>query len=251
MAREVVATYADAATARAAFEDVLATGHPRDRMQLDLGGTRAVRLEAREDQDRAGMRGALTGMGVGAVIGALVAIILGLIPTVGWVLGNDPSGSIIGSAFAGALLGFAAGGLGRGVRSQPPPVTAPEGERGPATVRVDVEDAELSTVANVLRRHRPTELRLPEERPAFEPVGPRPAEPGAGSRVLDLDMARRQVRPEREPAEREPARSEEYELREDPLSRQVRDEPGPNIRRGHVNIDRPPMEGEEEEEPQR
>jgi hypothetical protein len=117
--------------------------------------------------DVSGAEGAGFGAAVGGVTGAVAALAGLFIPGVGPIIAAGPLVALLGGA-TGAVVGAAAGAVTGGITASLVHLGVPEDEagyyaesvrRGGALVTVTVHnDADDTTVTNILRRHNPVDL---------------------------------------------------------------------------------------------
>ena len=172
MARTVVGLYDNVSQARDALQELVDAGFKRDNINF-VANAAAEEAEVRPYFDDDGKyrdndelttsEGAAAGAGIGATVGGLGGLLMGLgllaVPGVGPALAAGP----IASALVGAGIGAAAGGLsGALVNNGVPEADADyyaEGvRRGGALVSLTVEDNEADKAQSVMNAHNPVNI---------------------------------------------------------------------------------------------
>lgn len=164
MAKIVVGMFDKLQDAHDAVEDLVRNGFKRDQISLVAGDKEGKLKDYAADKGGKDIsQGAAGGAGIGAVIGGLGGLLVGLglltIPGVGPVLAAGP----LVSALAGAGIGAATGGLvGALVDAGIPDERAKmydEGvRRGATLVTVNSEDHMADQAADILNRHNPMDV---------------------------------------------------------------------------------------------
>lgn len=177
MAKTVVGLYDNLTQAQRVVQDLVDQGFSRDNISLVANASASdyqryfdddgqyVTDDHREEtrDDMTSGEGAAAGAGIGATIGGIGGLLMGLgllaIPGVGPALAAGP----IASALVGAGIGAAAGGLaGALVNSGVPEEEAhnyAEGvRRGGSLVMIRTDDTRATEAANIMNRYRPVDI---------------------------------------------------------------------------------------------
>lgn len=161
MTRSIIALYDNFEIAQRAVQDLVDSGFDRNDISLvanDASGEmQRYTTEDYDDDVKAG-----EGAGFGAVVGTLVGLGVALIPGVGPVIAAGPLAAAL-MAGIGAAAGAATGGVVAslvdfGVPEEEAHVYAESLRRGSTLVSVNVDDAHVSRVEDILNRHRPVDL---------------------------------------------------------------------------------------------
>ncbi|CAN5732378.1 hypothetical protein BH24DEI2_BH24DEI2_07490 [soil metagenome] len=179
MAQTVVGLYDHISQARDTVEDLVDAGFKRDQISFTANASAAEygKYFDEEGQHRADMdhgadydddemtsgEGAAAGAGIGATIGGLGGLLMGLgllaVPGVGPALAAGP----IVSALVGAGIGAAAGGLmgalvNHGVPEEEAGYYSEGVRRGGSLVMLTVEDDRVDDVERVMNMHNPVDI---------------------------------------------------------------------------------------------
>jgi uncharacterized protein (TIGR02271 family) len=249
MARTVVGFFDDFSHARAAVEDLVNSGIPRECIGLTASNARGEHGEAarREGQGNKAGEGAAAGAGIGAVVGGLGGLLVGLgmlaIPGIGPILAAGP----IATTLAGAGIGAATGGLigaltGMGIPEEHAQIYAEGVRRGGTLVTVQTEEARVDSASDILNRHGAVDI----ERRAEEWRG----SGWTGFRHDAQPMSREDLDREREV--RVPVTEETLAVGKRPVERggvrvysRVEEQPvreDVQLREEHVSVDRRPVD---------
>jgi uncharacterized membrane protein len=174
MAKTVVGLFDALPHAEAAVTDLVNHGYRREDISLvanaaakeygtyfDEEGRYVERHENRDEMTSG--EGAAAGAGIGATIGGIGGLLMGLgllaIPGVGPALAAGP----IVSTLVGAGIGAASGGVmgalvNNGIPEEHAGYYAEGVRRGGALIMVTVDDTEAQEVQNILNRHHPVDL---------------------------------------------------------------------------------------------
>lgn len=170
--RTVVALYDDIVNARAAVEDVVDAGVPRDDVSLiarDVENKYSRELEQDYDEgDKVG-EGAAVGATGGAVMGGLAGVLVGLgalaIPGIGPVVAAGPIAAGLTGAGIGAVTGGLIGALaGWGIPEEEAEYYAEGLRRGGTLVAVRIDDERAEDVVDIMEDHDPVDV---ERRAAY------------------------------------------------------------------------------------
>ncbi len=162
----IVAVYDNYDVATNAVNEVLEAGFSHNDVSYVASDLRGEYAHVAPN-DVSGAEGAGFGAAVGGVTGAVAALAGLFIPGVGPIIAAGPLVALLGGA-TGAVVGAAAGAVTGGITASLVHLGVPEDEagyyaesvrRGGALVTVTVRnDADDTTVTNILRRHNPVDL---------------------------------------------------------------------------------------------
>lgn len=164
MAKTIVGVFDTAAEAQAVVRDLTAAGVARDHISV-----MASRDTQADDADRTDAQGdstaddALRGMGVGAALGGVGGLLVGLavlpIPGLGPVIAAGPLAATLAGAGVGAVTGGAIGALTHvGVPEEHAHHYAEAVRRGGTLVTVHADEAMTSQVMGVMNRHHAVDV---------------------------------------------------------------------------------------------
>jgi len=159
MANTIVGLFDDIGEARAAVQDLINRGIPRENIGLTAADAKGEYAgQAGGDAHPAMGGAAATGAGVGAVLGGLGGLLLGLgalaIPGIGPIIAAGPIVAALGGAAAGAAVGGMIGALTKmGVPEEEAHLYAEGVRRGGTLVTVAADDTNTETVVAVLNSH--------------------------------------------------------------------------------------------------
>lgn len=168
MAKTIVGLYDDFTTAQKVSEDLVNKGFDRNDVSVVANNvTREYDQYAtsgtNHEDDMSAGEGAMAGAGIGAAIGGVGGLILGLglltIPGVGPALAAGPIVSALTGAGIGAIAGGLAGALvNMGVPEEEAGTYAEGVRRGGTLVAVRAEDNRTNDVAAIMNRHNPVDV---------------------------------------------------------------------------------------------
>lgn len=165
MAKIAVGLFDNLEDARMAIEDLVQSGFQREDISLIANSGNGEIQQYFQDRDQGEEigEGALGGAGIGAVLGGLGGLLVGLgalaIPGIGPVLAAGP----LVSALAGAGIGAAAGGLlgalvKAGIPSEEAELYAEGVRRGGSLLTVNSSDDMADQAVHILNRHNPVDV---------------------------------------------------------------------------------------------
>ncbi len=164
--KTLVALYDHLSDARAAVDELVLQGVPRDSINL-VANDASRQYEDELSRDRNNPRhehdGASTGAAVGTVLGGLAGLLVGLgafaIPGVGPIVAAGPIIAILTGAGAGAATGGIVGALADlGVPEDDAHTYAEGIRRGGSLVSVRLGAAEAARVSDILESHNPVDV---------------------------------------------------------------------------------------------
>jgi uncharacterized protein (TIGR02271 family) len=176
MTSTVIGLYDDMRSAQATVRELRDMGIANERIGLIANDTSGEYAGQMGDGGRKGSQmadddsGAETGAGIGAVMGGLGGLLVGLgaltIPGIGPVLAAGPLAAAVSGlvgAGVGAVAGAAAGGLlgalvDMGIPEEQAGIYAEGVRRGGTLVTVETEDRDLDRVRDVMNRHDPVDI---------------------------------------------------------------------------------------------
>jgi hypothetical protein len=164
MERTIVALFDDSDAAQQAVQDLLQSGFVRDHISVmrAADGTDASGGAAPEPA-MTHTDGTAKGAGIGAVLGGLAGLVIGLsgfaLPGVGAVLVAGPVAVALAGAGVGAATGSVIGALTDiGIPEQEADVFAEGVRRGGTLVAVRADEGEINEAVQVLNRHSPVNV---------------------------------------------------------------------------------------------
>lgn len=173
MAKTVVGLFYDTEHARMAVQDLVDMGIPRSDISLmsrTEGEAKGIVTDTgraattRETTETAAGEGAAAGAGVGAALGGVGGLLVGLgalaIPGVGPILAAGPLVAALTGAAVGAGVGAVVGALvGMGIPQEEAEYYAEGVRRGGTLVAVNTPENMVNDVTAVLRRHNPVDIK--------------------------------------------------------------------------------------------
>lgn len=163
MAKTVIGLYDHFEDASRTIEDLVDAGFTRDDISLVASDSNEEYRRYLDEGGEDATGGAVTGAGIGAVLGGLGGLLVGLgalaIPGIGPVLAAGP----LVSALAGAGIGAAAGGLigalvDLGVPEEEAGYFSEGIRRGGTLVTVRTTEDRASQAADIMNRHNPVDV---------------------------------------------------------------------------------------------
>ncbi|HLO77780.1 MAG TPA: YsnF/AvaK domain-containing protein [Magnetospirillum sp.] len=169
MAKTVVGLFRSQEEARSVVEDLIQAGCRREDLSLvaknerDLSEAGEEEVGEKEERGTKAGEGAATGAGIGAVLGGIGGILVGLgvlaIPGVGPIIAAGPVAATLAGAAGGAVAGGLIGGLvGLGIPEEEAGHYAEGVRRGHTLVIAKTSDAEADSASAVMNRHNPIDL---------------------------------------------------------------------------------------------
>ncbi|MCI0393461.1 MAG: hypothetical protein L0332_30685 [Chloroflexi bacterium] len=161
--RTVIGVFDEMMHARAAVQDLVNAGIPRDDISLiasDPNKEYATTLgEEVDDAAEGALEGAVAGGLLGGLAGALLGLSAFVIPGLGPIIAAGP----VAAALIGAGVGAAGGGLvgaliGWGLSEEEAGYYAEAIRRGSTLVAVRVDEDQVDTAVEVLNRHNPVDV---------------------------------------------------------------------------------------------
>ncbi len=162
MAKTVIGLYRDMNTAQQVVRELQNSGFRREDISLVARDPRGEPAMRKADEDVT--EGAMAGAGIGAALGGIGGLLVGLgaltIPGIGPIVAAGPLATALAGAGIGAVAGGVVGALADlGVPEQDAHAYAEGVRRGGVLVAVRTTDDRSRQAADVLNRHDPVDVR--------------------------------------------------------------------------------------------
>jgi len=163
MAKTIVGVFDTAAEAQSVVRDLVAAGVTRDHVSVMASRDTQADAATTDAQGDTTADDALKGMGVGAALGGIGGLLVGLavlpIPGLGPVIAAGPIAATLAGAGVGAVTGGAIGALTHvGVPEEHAHHYAEAVRRGGTLVTVNADEAVASRVTDIMNRHHAVDV---------------------------------------------------------------------------------------------
>lgn len=163
MPKTVVGLYDDFSSAQEAVKDLVQNGFARENISLIVNDVRGEYSEALKDVNVNNADSVAAGAGIGAVLGGIGGLLLGIgvfvVPGIGPVLAAGPIITTLGGAGVGAVAGGMVGALTKaGVPKHEADIFSEGVRRGGTLLTVYTEDKTAEQAAVIMNKHNPVDL---------------------------------------------------------------------------------------------